>query len=517
MHVILSRSSHNVIGYEDGTLVCDHPIDKALFRTLTRGTPGPMTHPNVVVMGRKTWNSIPAEYRPLNNRLNVVVSRNHENVDKTGCDESNLVVVNSLFEIPFDDPTFHNQLVGTWYVIGGAEIYNACFKHPSVANRIKVIHETLFDSVVKYDGRKPVTIDFAKYVGGLFHPQKRTRLSSLNHLVKQESDTLVDGTYTVWTRTTRPLPSIESEMNTHPLTYYTTGGAYSLDAQYLDILSNCIQAPLRKTRNAATRSIFGMRILWKPRCTREIPLITTKKVAFKTCLSELLWFVSGSTDVSNLRNKGVRIWDANATRDFLDTRGLIHNEVDDIGPMYGHQWRHAGEPYKGTKVNYKGKGIDQLMNCERLLKEDPFSRRIVMSSWSVSEIDQMALPPCHVLCQWYVCSEGSLWIQVYQRSADVFLGLPFNLASYGILLTWMADRIGRKVGGYIHIIGDCHIYEEHLDAARMQLSRSCLYDAHVPRLELLPDKNAKFEDATLTDFKLIDYHPHSAIKAPLIA
>ena len=204
-----------------------------------------------------------------------------------------------------------------------------------------------------------------------------------------------------------------------------------------------------------------------------IPLLTTKRVAWKTCVKELLWFISGHTNNVMLKNQGVSIWNDNASRDFLDTQGLTTLQEDDLGPIYGHQWRHFNAPYTDCHANYENKGIDQLNNIIKLLKDPKkrYSRRIVMSAWNPCQLSEMALPPCHVLCQFNVIGT-KLSCSLYQRSGDIGLGVPFNIASYSILTHLLAYHCGLDAHEFNHFIANAHIYDDHVLPLKEQIKRT---------------------------------------------
>lgn len=183
---------------------------------------------------------------------------------------------------------------------------------------------------------------------------------------------------------------------------------------------------------------------------------------------ELLWFVSGSTNANLLAAKDIHIWDGNGSREFLDSRGLSHHEEGDLGPVYGFQWRHFGAVYEGMNADYTGKGIDQLKRCIQSIVSNPEDRRIILTAWNPSDVDKMALPPCHMFCQFYVAN-NELSCQMYQRSADMGLGVPFNIASYALLTRMVAQVCGLKCGDFVHTIGDAHVYLNHIDGLREQL------------------------------------------------
>jgi len=240
-----------------------------------------------------------------------------------------------------------------------------------------------------------------------------------------------------------------------------------------------------------------------------IPLLTTKKVAQKTCLRELLWFINGSTSNKTLQEQNVKIWNGNASREFLDSRGLHHLEEGDLGPVYGHQWRHFNAEYNNCNTDYNGKGIDQLNNIIKALKDpvDKWSRRIVMSAWNPCQIDEMALPPCHVLVQFNVVPPNKLSCSLYQRSGDIGLGVPFNIASYSFLTHLIAHHCNLEPFEFNYHLGNCHIYDDHIDALKEQITRKP-YD--FPRL-VINEKHDNIDDYNSGNFKIVDYKFHGPI------
>ena len=258
--------------------------------------------------------------------------------------------------------------------------------------------------------------------------------------------------------------------------------------QYLDLLALIRDTGIRKEDRTGTGalSLFGQQMRFD--LAQGFPLVTTKKLHVKSVIHELLWFLQGSTNVRYLNEHGVTIWD-----EWADDSG-------DLGPVYGGQWRSWPTP--------DGRHIDQMAQLVERLKRDPDSRRHVVSAWNVGELDQMALPPCHCLFQFYV-AEGRLSCQLYQRSADIFLGVPFNIASYALLTLMVAQIVGLAPGEFVHSFGDVHLYLNHLDQADEQLSRKPL---GLPGMELNPEVSSLF-DFVYEDFKLIGYNPHPAIHA----
>jgi len=262
------------------------------------------------------------------------------------------------------------------------------------------------------------------------------------------------------------------------------------EQQYLDLLAEVLEHGARKTdrTGTGTRSVFGRQLRF--RLDPTFPLLTTKKLHLKSIIYELLWFLRGDTNVSWLQANGVSIWD-----EWADASG-------ELGPVYGHQWRHWRTP--------DGREIDQIANVIESLREKPDSRRHIVSAWNPADVGRMALPPCHALFQFYV-ADGGLSCQMYQRSADLFLGVPFNIASYALLTMMVAQVANLKPGEFIHTFGDAHLYLNHLDQAREQLSRR---PYPLPKMKLNPDVKDifafKFEDFTLENYQA---HPH--IKAPV--
>ena len=260
--------------------------------------------------------------------------------------------------------------------------------------------------------------------------------------------------------------------------------------QYLDLLRHIYDDGVVKTdrTGVGTKSIFG----WQSRydLSEGFPLLTTKKVHLKSIIYELLWFLSGSTNIGYLKEHGVSIWD-----EWADENG-------DLGPVYGHQWRNWPTPDGGS--------IDQISKLIETIKHNPDSRRMLVSAWNVAEVDSMALPPCHCLFQFYV-AQGKLSCQLYQRSADTFLGVPFNIASYALLTMMIAQVCGLEPGDFIHTTGDTHLYLNHLEQAALQLSRE---PRPLPRMIINPEVKDIFS-FKYEDFTLEGYDPWPAIKAPV--
>ncbi|XP_049544908.1 thymidylate synthase [Anopheles darlingi] len=277
---------------------------------------------------------------------------------------------------------------------------------------------------------------------------------------------------------------------------------------YLQLIRDIVSKGNKRSdrTGVGTLSIFGTQLRYSLR-DGTFPLLTTKKVFFRGIAEELLWFIRGSTNAKELQAKGVRIWDGNSTREFLDSCGFTDREEGDLGPVYGFQWRHFGATYGTCHDDYTGKGKDQLAEIIEKLKNNPTDRRIILSAWNPVDIPIMALPPCHCLVQFYVAN-GELSCQMYQRSADVGLGVPFNIASYSLLTHMIAHVTGLKAGEFIHTMGDTHIYLNHVDALKEQLQRE---PKPFPTLTI-KRQVASIDDFQYEDFAINDYNPHPAIK-----
>lgn len=289
----------------------------------------------------------------------------------------------------------------------------------------------------------------------------------------------------------------------------------SLEEPYRCLVRHVIEhgQPRKDRTGTGTLSVFGGQLRFDLSQGGRVPLLTCKAVPWRSCLRELLWFASGSTDASHLSRQGVRIWDGNSTREFLDARGLGRLPAGDIGAGYGFQWRHFGAEYRTCRDDYAGQGVDQLAYVEHLLKTEPHSRRIFMSAWNPAALEHMALPPCHVSAQFFVDSEGGgLRCHMYQRSADLFLGVPFNIFSYSALTHLLAARCGLRPCELIVSFGDAHLYLDHVEPARDMLAREPLPP---PRLVVSPRVADKAWEALSLeeDFELHGYLSHPAIPA----
>jgi dihydrofolate reductase / thymidylate synthase len=400
----------------------------------------------VVIMGRKTWESLK---QPLPNRINVVITK--QKINDVLCFTNLKEAIN-----------FHAGK--EIFLIGGFGIYK---------------------EGLKYADNIYVTKINKKYVCDVY-------------MVYFENDFQVDNSYTV--------NCIENDV-TYQIMKYIKKNVHD-ELQYInlihDILSNGMDRSDRT--GTGTISVFGRTMSFN--LQKGFPLLTTKKMFFKGIFYELLWFLKGSVDNSELLKNSVHIWDGNSSREYLDSRGLSHYAVGELGPIYGFQWRHAGAEYTGIK-DYTGMGVDQVQQLIEGIKRDPNSRRHIISAWNVKDLPAMAIPPCHVMCQFYV-HNGFLDCQLYQRSGDVGLGVPFNIASYALLTHLVAYCCDLKPGKFIHALGDAHIYNNHIELIKTQLGR---VPYEFPKLTITGPKDI-FE-ITIDNIKLENYNSHPAIKMTL--
>lgn len=449
----------------NGSLPWHYSEDLQFFKKLTTGS--------VVIMGRKTYDSLPEKVKPLPNRQNIVISSTTKEIP--GVD-----VVNSITAAL----SLCSNSGTNAYIIGGANLFDQTIaKYLYLCDKIYATEiskeypecDTFLDlsfrnkcSVVNDDSISQSIDDAAEYNRILYVPKK--------------------------------------ECCKHG------------EEEYLDSLTQILEKGLDRgdRTGVGTRSIFGLRMEFD--ISQTVPILTTKRVFWKKVVGELLWFISGSTSVEDLHKHNIKFWDANSSREFLDKRGLVDYEEGDLGPVYGFQWRHWGSEYTGHKADYTGKGKDQLAEVINLLKNDPFSRRIILSAWNAGDLDKMALPPCHLMAQFYVREQGSekqryLDCQLYQRSGDMFLGVPFNITCYSALVYMLCHITGYQPGRFIHVLGDAHIYLNHIDAVKKQLANT---PRPFPTLHIKPSvANPTIDDFNLEDFSLENYDSCKYIPAPM--
>ena len=424
---------------------------------------------NAVIMGRKTWNSIPTKYRPLKGRTNVVLTSNPSSVE---CPED-VIVASSLQKAWLQLSQVDN--LGEIFIIGGSQVYKQALEENYVSKIIMTSVDT------------PAEMKFDTYFPQLGNEWK---LCEPDDDDDETTSTLVEDNGLTYKILTYVKPNKEEQ-------------------QYLDLIRQIMDDGIVRgdRTGTGTKSIFGAQMRFDLR-DGQLPLLTTKKTFWRGVAEELLWFISGSTNANELASKNIHIWDGNGSKEFLESRGLGHREEGDLGPVYGFQWRHFGASYVDMHTNYDGQGVDQLAECIDKIKNNPEDRRILLSAWNPLALNEMALPPCHLLCQFYVdTTKNEVSCQMYQRSADMGLGVPFNIASYALLTHLIAHVTGRKPGDLVHTLGDAHVYMNHIEPLREQLERE---PRPFPKLYINPDKT-NIDDFVYDDLTVIGYNPHKPI------
>mmetsp|Transcript_4221 Transcript_4221/g.6175 ORF Transcript_4221/g.6175 Transcript_4221/m.6175 type:complete len:520 (-) Transcript_4221:99-1658(-) len=508
--VVAAASNSRGIGYA-GQMPWRLPGDMKHFRQVTSSVDGDKV--NAVVMGRKTWDSIPPKFRPLEGRTNVVLTRSGAKEDYP----QDVLVASSLKEATEQLQEQQGNALGSIYIIGGGQVYEECIKSGMVDRVVytEVDSETL-PSDTKFDAFFPELTgdEWECRPFTAVEPQEKENSSTSNNDNKGESqpEGLTDAKsgiqYQFLEYTRKSSPSTASSSATDSI----EEGAHvnAEEMQYLELCRDIIENGVKRGDRTGTGTLskFGTQMRFSLR-DNTLPLLTTKRTFWRGVAEELLWFISGNTNANDLAAKDIHIWDGNGSREFLDSSGLGHREVGDLGPVYGFQWRHFGAKYEDMNTDYTGKGVDQLAECIDKIKNNPEDRRIIMSAWNPADLELMALPPCHMFCQFYVDTEkGELSCQMYQRSADMGLGVPFNIASYALLTHMMAQACGLKAGDFVHTIGDAHVYSNHVDALKEQLERA---PRAFPKLKMNPDKK-DIDSFTFDDFEVVGYKPHKTIK-----
>jgi thymidylate synthase/dihydrofolate reductase len=492
IELVAAISKNGIIGL-NGTLPWNIPEDLRHFRELTAG--------HVVIMGHNTWTSLPARVKPLPDRINIVLSKEvametlpdnvHWVIDRSRSDEFVPVPPEGLrtliHRLHVEDP------YRRFFVIGGAKTYRKFFGIFASELVASALHITHVDKVI------------ADADGNATHfsipPEYQIASYSVKHMSKEEGCTFQHITYT---------PKTSEEFNIKP--------TITADSTYCDLVKDILAHGHQRTdrTGTGTTSVFGRQLRFD--ISGSIPLLTTKQVPWKAVVKELLWFLRGDTDASKLAADGVRIWDGNTSREFLDSRDLGHLPEGDIGAGYGFQWRHFGGTYQTCKETYDNTiGYDQVAAVLDQLRTDPFSRRIFMSAWNPAALGEMALPPCHVSAQFYVEQLPSgrrlLSCHMYQRSVDTFLGLPFNIMSYATLTHILATLTNMHPKELVISTGDTHIYSDHVEQVKTQCQR-IPYSS--PLLVVNPDIADKgLEEITVDDFDVVGYFHHGVLKGKM--
>ncbi|XP_059653784.1 bifunctional dihydrofolate reductase-thymidylate synthase-like [Cornus florida] len=497
--VVVAATPNMGIG-KDGKLPWRLPSELKFFKDVTMATSDPVKK-NAVVMGRKTWESIPLEHRPLCGRLNVVLTRSGSFDIATA---ENVVIcgsVASALELLAASP--YCLSIDKVFVIGGAQILRETLNAP----QCDAIHITEIEASIECDtfipavdssvyqpwySSFPVVENDIRYSFTTYVRVRNAAIEPLGQTNGLTSDCVSDNAkFEVMKFSFLPKMIFEKHEE----------HAYLRLVQ--DIITN---GTLKDDRTGTgTLSEFGCQMRFNLR--KSFPLLTTKKVFWRGVVEELLWFISGSTNAKVLQEKGIHIWDGNASRDYLDSIGLVDREEGDLGPVYGFQWRHFGARYTNMHADYTGQGFDQLLDVIDKIKNNPDDRRIILSAWNPSDLKLMALPPCHMFAQFYVAN-GELSCQMYQRSADMGLGVPFNIASYALLTCIIAHVCDLAPGDFVHVIGDAHVYRTHVRPLQEQLQK---LPKPFPILKINPERK-DIDSFIAADFKLIGYDPHQKIE-----
>ena len=444
---------------KDGEIPWNCKEDMIYFKEQTVGDKR-----NVVIMGRGTYESIPSKFRPLKDRKNVVISRTMKQAE-----HPNILVFSSLPEALLSLGSSSHAYKEIW-MCGGESLYR----------------ETIRDYLYLVDKIS---------VCRLKEDYQCTQFFPFDEICN--------------------LPQPQKPISTRDFTRHTFyPSVVHPETQFLGLLAKILAEGETKPDRTGTGtiSLFGAFMEFSL-LDGKVPLITTKKLIASAVIKELLFFISGKTDTRVLEDQGVNIWKANTRRDFITGRGLNYNEGD-AGPFYGYQWRHSSAPYEGCDADYRGKGIDQLSNVIESIRKNPHSRRHIVTAWNPSQIDQMVLPPCHILFQFNVSGDGKfLDCMMTQRSGDMFLGVPFNILSYALLTYMVAHVTGLKPRKLVISLGDAHVYQNHLEQVKKQLSRDPY--PHPTLTFRNGSRIHEIEDFTYDSFIFSEYQTHPMISAPM--
>ena len=426
-NLILSKTNNNIIGRENDLLV-KIKEDLKYFYKITTYTPNP-TKKNIIIMGYNTWLSIGK--KKLKDRINIVISLHHFDEFESDCYMTLEGFINNISKYDY------NEI----FIIGGSELFN------NVLLNFKKLIDKIYITNINYNHKLENNVKYS-----YFH-HNFDNYNIVYNIKKESIGQVYD--------------EVSNDYDTYKLNYnfilYKNGDININDREYnnmcIDILN---KDNIRLCRNGETISDFGKRMEFD--LIKGFPLLTTKKVSWKTVLKELLWFISGNTDNNVLNSNGVNIWNMNAEEYF--NRSM--KRMGDLGPIYGFQWRHFGAEYTHCDDNYKG--VDQLKYIIDEINNNPNSRRLILSSWNPSDLQEMALPPCHILFQFYIDGDY-IDGQLYQRSGDIFLGVPYNISSYSFLLHIIGNITGYIPRKLVHILGDAHIYKDHIKSIEEQITR----------------------------------------------
>ncbi len=502
--IILACDSKRGIGLNGSIPWPTIPEDMKRFKKIT--TFNSSDKVNTVIMGRKTWDSLPNNAKPLTKRINCIISRDLK--------KTSTAIKNELREIHGKDIIIYER----W----------SDYRHPMHDNHIKSISiqdnkEKLLGNITIAESLKSAINYFTKkwhkdifIIGGgeIYLQTYYDKDCNTIHLTQFNEDYKCD----TFAPEIPPWMILSNEenckiRNVKFLTYTNISNIDSNEKQYISLIQDIFTKKPRRGRNGLVRSIFGPQHIFE---LDKFPLLTTKKMAWKTIVKELLFFIRGYTNAKNLDAQGVKIWNANTTSEFHKTRGLNY-KPGDMGPMYGFNWRHFGAEYKDCNFDYTNQGHDQLRCLLESLNNDPNSRRHLMTTYDPSTVDECVLVPCHGLISQFYVVDGKLSCKMYQRSVDVGLGYPFNIASYALFVYLLCEVTPYIPGTLIMTLGDTHIYEEHIKDLRTQIKRIPLQQ---PTVEItkhcsglsIAEKLTYLENLDPDDIKLKNYYNWPAIK-----
>lgn len=504
----------NALGYKN-KLLYSIPSELKIFKEITNQTTS-SNRPNIVVMGNNTFRSMNS--RPLKDRFNCILSTNADYLNEMNNDLNlkYFLSINDILEFEKNNNKDFNNM----FVCGGTSVYQYFINNNLL--------DYLIISQINNHAYSKADTYFPNYKDIFEKTYSHKHYNQPSKLVETKEALNLDFTYTIYQNPKSNLLS-QNYLNSLKNMIGINDSLVKIDEiidkpkvtdneySYLNALSDVLRnGSIRETRNSKTISKFGVNMSFD--ISNSFPLLTTKRVYWNGVIKELLWFLNANTNANDLHKDKVKIWDGNSSREFLDSRGLTHYEEGDCGPIYGFQWRNFNAKYKGMDISHKGDGVDQLKSIIDQINNDPTSRRMIMSAWNPTQLDEMCLPPCHVLYQFYVRidSEGCkhLSCQMYQRSGDMFLGIPFNIASTSALTYILCHMTGCKPDKVIINIGDAHVYGEHIDAVNKQLART---PCDFPNLRILGLPKKNIEDYKLDDFVIENYRNQGAIFAPMIA
>jgi dihydrofolate reductase/thymidylate synthase len=471
------------IGYQGGLPWPRNSADMQRFRNLTSYHDGMDEKRNALIMGRRTFESLPASVGKTGKRTLVVVSSTLNPEDFIAGDDNQAHIERRLDAALkwCARPESHVERV---FVIGGARLFEEAARSAWCDKAY----------ISEFRGSAyPCDTFLSK---AFFHAVTSTTGTILDRVDNADGSQLVVSRYDV----------AKHHENKD-------------ERQYLDLVQRCLRHGIERPdrTGVGTLAVFGAQMRFDLR-DNAFPLLTTKRTFLRGIIEELLWMLRGATDARELQARNVRIWDGNTTRAFLDKTGLSSYPEGCCGPIYGYQWRHWGAEYDPATCGVRegaNPGIDQLAQCIELIKRDPTSRRIVMTAWNPDQLDEMCLPPCHMQVQFFVDTHrGELSTHMYQRSADMGLGVPFNIASYALLTIVMARLCGLRPGEFVHSLGDTHVYLNHVEQLKEQISRRPYL---FPRLTVRPGANPDnaIDGFECGDFVLEHYRSHPAIKMPM--